>query len=514
MGKLYAALKKHAELTPDKWAIIDDLGEGITYLQLLSKVEARVRQLLQHLQPGQKSRVALSLHEGVEIPVTIFALNRLGVVVVPLNPALQTEQMVSLLHAVEVDKVIIEPAMRARFDGLDETLQLISLEPTAPVDEPPEVTADSSAPDIAEAGYEQFLITLSSGSTGAPKPIIFSEQNKLDRSRQAEKMYGVNSQDVILCASPFFHSLGQRLTFLPLLVGATLVQLTRFTPQRWATVVERERVTFTIPVSSHLHELVGMLLEEPARFRSLRGLVSSSAAIANDVKQRLFDSLTADFHEMYGASEVATATDLTRKQALERPGSVGLPCPGVEIKIVDEAQRECPPNEIGEIIVRSPLASPGYYHLPEVTRQAFVDGFFYTGDLGYLDEAGYLYFVNRKKEIIIAGGMNIYPSDIEQVLDSHPAVTATAVVGIHDRYLGEVPVAVVVVEGEDTTIERELRGMVHSKLAPYQQPMRYFLRSALPKTASGKVDKIALQDELNGLGLELSLKLRALQGAL
>ena len=216
---------------------------------------------------------------------------------------------------------------------------------------------------------------------------------------------------------------------------------------------------------------------------------------------------------MYGASEIATASDLNREQAASKPESVGVSCPSVEIRIVDEKFVDCKPMEVGQIIVKSPLASAGYYHLPETTEVSFVDGYFLTGDLGYLDKEGYLYFVDREKDVIISGGMNIYPSDIESLLSMHPKVRECAGVGIHDPYLGEVPVVVVVCSGDVRNVERELRSRAQQKLAASQRPMKYFFREQLPLTSSGKVDKRSLREELNELNLDLSSKLRALQNA-
>ncbi|HIJ23257.1 MAG: acyl--CoA ligase [Gammaproteobacteria bacterium] len=509
MGEIYATVHRHAAENPHKAAVVNEQGKVLSYQQLIEAVDARVQQFSSVVKTAS-SRVAFCLHEGERVPVIVLALNRLGVPIIPLNPTLQVSQLHHLIDAVDANVIIAEPATEYLFEKMGKSLQKIVVKPFAEV-APPAIELDQTAHG-SYSHDEAFLITLSSGSTGDPKPIIFSEQNKLNRARQAEQSYQVTANDRILCASPFFHSLGQRLTLLPLLLGATLVQLTRFTANRWADLVERQQVSFTIPVSSHLHELVSLLTEESARFVSLRCLVSSSAAISGDVKQRLFDALECDFHEMYGASEVATATDLNRKQALAHPGSVGVPCPGVQLRIIDAQGEQLPDGEIGEILVSSPLASPGYYRLPEITECSFIEGYFHTGDLGYLDSEGYLYFVNRKKEIIVTGGMNIYPSDIESVLSEQVNVTTAVVVGIHDSYLGEVAVAIVVGEGDPRTLERALRGCVREKLSPYQHPLRYFFREQLPMTASGKVDKMALQDELNGLGMELSAKLRALQG--
>ncbi len=509
MSVIFDRIKQNAKQYPDKTAIIDENGNALTYLQLLQRVEIRIRQLLNTVTPSL-TRVALCLQEGYEIPITVLALNALRVPIIPLNAGLQIEQILHLLKSVDADLVILDPTTARIFKGNQKSIKSVDLSELRETTESGQV----DIPRVEESDdYKQFLITLSSGSTGNPKPIVLSEKNKLDRADQAILLYETCSDDVILCASPFFHTLGQRLTFLPLLVGATLVQLTRFTARTWCDVVYTHRVTFTIPVSSHLHELVEPLLVSPQRFSTLRCLVSSSAAIDEGVKKQLFETLACDFHEIYGASEIATATNLNREQAALKPRSVGVSCPGVKIRIVDENFAECRPMSVGQIIVKSPLASVGYYRLPETTQESFVGDYFLTGDFGYLDQEGYLYFVDRKKDVIISGGMNIYPSDIESVLSMHPKVRECATVGIHDPFLGEVPVAVVVCLGDVRTVEREMRSTAQQKLAACQRPMKYFFREQLSLTASGKVDKRSLREELNELNLDLSSKLRALQNA-
>jgi acyl-CoA synthetase (AMP-forming)/AMP-acid ligase II len=508
MGIIFENFKRNVVKFPNKLAIINnEQNKTLTYSQLLVQVENKINFFLESIVP-QHTRVAFCLHEGVNIPIVVLALNYFGVPVIPLNPALQPEQIRHLFKSVDADIIITESKTTFLFDGFQDLVNVVNL------DEPNEKQKNKKTNSFKRDSYdctEEFLITLSSGSTGNPKPIIFSEKNKLDRFRQATQLYNVTHNDVILCASPFFHSLGQRLTFLPLLAGSTLVQLSRFTPQKWCDAIFINKVTFTIPVSSHLHGLVKPLLDSPKKFISLRCLVSSSAAIDHSVKKQLFDTLSCDFHEMYGASEVATVTDLNKDMAILKPKSVGIPCFGVDVLVVNEDLVVCNSMQVGQIIVKSTLASIGYYKLPKITQESFVNGYFLTGDLGYFDADGYLYFVDRKKDIIISGGMNIYPSDIENIINKHSQVEDCTVIGIKDPYLIEVPVAVVVSQGDSRLIEREIRRMLQQQLAPYQRPMKYFFKRSLPLTASAKVDKLSLRDELNNLGLDLTAKLRSLQ---
>jgi len=509
MSIIFSKVSDIATRQPEKVAIRDTVGNWLTYSQLVERVRARIWNLLDMVTPG-RTRVALCLNEGIEIPITVLALNALRLPVIPVSPGLQSDQVLHFLEFVDADVVIAEKTTTRLVQGREARARVLDV---SELDCHTGSGPSGFAIPAASGDYKEFLITLSSGSTGSPKPIVFSEANKVARASQAIGLYGVTGQDIILCASPFYHSLGQRLTFLPLLVGATLVQLTRFTAPNWCKAVMDHGVTFTIPVSSHLHELVDSLLRKPFAFTSLRSLVSSSAAIDDEVKKALLDALPCDFHEMYGASEVATATSLNKSEAVRKPGSVGTPCPGVEVRVVDDNFQDCEPGEAGQIVVRSPLASPGYYKLSKVTKESFIDRFFLTGDLGYLDSEGYLYFVDRKKDLIISGGMNIYPSDIESVINKNPSVRNCTVVGIRDPYLGEVPVAVVVAQGDPGINEKEIRASVQGRLAAFQRPLKYFFWEQLPLTPSGKLDKRALREELNALNLDLTAKLRALQNS-
>jgi long-chain acyl-CoA synthetase len=510
MSDIFDRVKQNAKRFPDKSAIIDGNGNATTYLQLVQRVEIRIHQLLRTVTPSL-TRVALCLQDGCEIPITVLALNALRVPIIPLNTRLQPEQILHLLKSVDADLVITDSTITRLFQGINKSIKCVDLSELRETTKIGQVYIPSVE---GSDEYKQFLISLSSGSTGNPKPIVLSEKNKLDRSEQMISLYDICSDDVILCASPFFHTLGQRLTFLPLLVGSTLVQLTRFTAKTWCDAVYVHRVTFTIPVSSHLHELVEPMLATPNRFSSLRCLVSSSASIENAVKKQLFEHLSCSFHEMYGASEIATATNLNGEQSVSKPESVGIPCPGVEVQVVDDNLNPCKKNEVGQIKVKSPLASSGYYNLPQITEESFVNNFFLTGDLGFLDEEGYLFFVDRKKDVIISGGMNIYPSDIESVILEHPKIKECAVIGVHDTYLGEVPVVVVICPGEDThSVEREVRSNLQNNLASSQRPLKYFFWDHFPLTDSRKVDKLSIRRIINDLKLDLTSKLRALQNA-
>ena len=239
-------------------------------------------------------------------------------------------------------------------------------------------------------------------------------------------------------------------------------------------------------------------------------MVSSSAAIDKELKDDLFERIGCAFYEIYGATEIAIASNLEPKDAREKSASVGVACSGVEIRILDEQRLPVPAETVGEIACRSPLMFSGYLNLPQQTEAAIDHGYFLTGDLGYLDRDGFLYFVSRKKDVIVSGGSNIYPLDIESVILEHPSISECAVVGLHDSYLGEAVIAVCVWQQESEQQEWALRQWVNSQLPPFQRPLKYFFVEQLPLTSTGKLNKRALREEYNRLGLDLSKMIRAL----
>ena len=482
------------ELTPDKTAIVCSDAK-LSYAQLRECVAAMVGVFRQ--QGLEKRRIALHYKNSIELVVAALAAARLEVTLIPINVALRPAQLAKQLEVVCADAVVTSASgarIVQRIASAVHSIVMPSLDDMLNVD---------CLDDLAALGEvstaHDFIITLSSGSTGNPKPIVLSQQVKIDRAAQAAQSYDVTSEDVILCASPFYHSLGQRLCFVPLLYGATLVLLEHFTVDAWLDGVRDQGVSFTIAVSSHLQALRQSLFDETEGLQSLRCLVTSSAAMDYGLKLQLMQRLGCEFHEMYGATEVATATNLFPSCPQEKSESVGKPLPSISIRILGDDKASLEVGEVGEIACRSPLVFSGYDQRTELTEASFHDGYFLTGDLGYLDAQGYLYFVSRKKDIIISGGVNIVPGDIESALLTHDGLADCCVIATRDDYLGEVVLAVCVLL-DDAVTEIDLKLHVNKHLAGYQHPKHYVFLDEIPLTPSGKPDKQKLRADYGDLG--------------
>lgn len=294
--------------------------------------------------------------------------------------------------------------------------------------------------------------------------------------------------------------MAERLVIIPLILGGTSVLLPRFTPILWLNCVSEQKVTFTIAVSAQLGQ-VCQLLSSPyvPEISSLRCVVSSSALLEPYIRAELIRKLSCDLHEMYGTSECSTVTNINFKESANKANSVGRGLPGVEIRIIDDSGNEVQAGEIGEIAVKSPLRCDGYYKMPETMKEALVDGFFRTGDLGRLDEDKYLYFAGRKKEIIITGGVNVYPKDIEEKLIKLDGIKECAAFAYSDERLGEV-VAVAVVSEEGSEVnKRAVQIYCARNLADFQQPHKVFFLNELPKNSMGKLVKHKLPEVVAGM---------------
>ena len=282
--------------------------------------------------------------------------------------------------------------------------------------------------------------------------------------------------------------------FPAFMCGATFILHRAFDPEQFIATVERERVTHTMLVPSQIIAILNAAGFEPSRLASLETVLSLGAPLHNEYKERLNRLLPDRFYELYGLTE-GFVTILDRDDARRKSGSVGVPPPFYAMRIVGEDGRELPPGEVGEIVGRGPITMPGYYQRPDLTATALAGGWLHSGDLGYVDEDGYLFLVDRKKDMIDSGGVKVYPKDIEEIAARHPAVREVAVFGIpHDKW-GETPVAAVVLQrrGRRWTPRRSRTGSTPAWRARYQRLDRVLILADFPRNAAGKTLKRELR---------------------
>jgi len=494
-------LVKNAERFPNKQAIIVT-DKTYTYSELANDVKC-LSQLLENIGVQKKEHILILLDNSYEFVVTMFAVANLGAVLVPIATTMGDDAIEKAMLSSDIQYIIgLSNVMKQHAAKLK-----IILDSKKWITVGGKVLNSSVFQDIEKYRMkpyslgkydidirDPYILTMTSGSTGEPKPIIFSQETKINRAMlSAKELYGLTQDDVIIASSPMYHSLAQRLVLLPIMLGATSVLLKKFNPQVWLESVETYKVTFTILVASNLELLLLKLKDQNFNLDSLRTVVSSSALLKDDIKNKCIKQFNADFHEMYGASEIGTATNLSPFDNKNKVSSVGKPLTYVDLKIVDEKGEEVGPFTEGEIICKTLTKFVGYYKNEKATNESVKDGYFYTGDLGYVDHEGFLYFKGRKKDVINVGGTLVYPKDVEDVISKFDFVEECAVIGVEDIYFGEAVIAVIVpkknVEFNLTKIKLECR----KSLADFQQPMGYETIDTLPKNAMGKVMKFKLR---------------------
>lgn len=506
-------LYENAELYPNKLAIYCD-GKSITYYEFANFV-SQYSNLLLSLGVKYGDHIAIPMNNSIESVALFFVCAELGVCVVPLNTSLPIDAIKVAIDSADINHIIARKSFFVDCDnngGIDINGISICLDDDlegkisfSKIKEMP-TTRPIIEHDIN--GDESLILTMTSGSTGSPKPIDISQQNKIDRSLAHIRVYNITKDERILAATPLYHSLAERLVILPLIWGASSILLPRFTPTLWLKCVEEQKPTFTIAVSAQLAQIVGVLKEiDNNSITSFRSIVSSSALLEESVKLDLINILKCEFHEMYGASEVSTVTDICFQEAKDKQKSVGKPFDEAKIRILrDEAEgdfdTDCNPYEVGEIAVKSKLQCKGYYKQEAMMEAVMIDGYFRTGDLGYVDNDGYLYYSGRKKELIITGAVNVYPNDIDVVIKKMPEIEDCAAFSYPDDRLGEV-VALAVVAKEELEINlKSLKAYCAKNLADFQQPHKIFIVDRLPKNTMGKLQRTAIYEYIKSLGLD------------
>ena len=497
MKKLSDMFYESAAIYQGKKAIWCD-GKINTY-QELSELISRYSNFLLHNGVQYKDHIGIPMTNSIESVALIFAAANLGAALVPINPTLPVSAIKNAFQAGDIKHIIARKAFYEecnKYGGVDMNGVCICLDDECPETIPfSDIQKESvERPVISQVtGDETLILTMTSGSTGKPKPIDLTQKNKYLRAMSHIRMYDITKDDNILAATPLYHSLAERLVIMPLIIGGTSVLLPRFTPQIWLDCVKEQKITFTIAVSAQLAQLVGMLSGLLANdVESLRCIVSSSAALEPNVRKELIDKLQCDFHEMYGTSETSTVTDINFKEVINKQKSVGRCFPEADIRILRENGEMADTKETGEIACKSTLVCKGYYGLPDVFNNAMADGYFKTGDLGYLDDDGYLYFCGRKKELIITGGINVYPDDVEKCVLEIPEVSECAAFSYPDEQLGEVVALAVKIEQGMTLKKRTLQVQCARNLADFQQPHKIFFVDQLPKNSMGKLMRIKL----------------------
>ncbi len=510
---LYVALRDAFPADLDATAVetVGGAQSGLRYSwRDLDRATAMVANLIDSLKLPPRSRIAVQVEKSVEALILYLATLRAGHVFLPLNTAYQAGEIEYFVGNAEPAMVVCSPAnfgwvSKIAFQAGTRHVFTLGDDRTGSLLDRAAHHSDVHTPATCAAD-ELGVIIYTSGTTGRSKGAMLSHGNMLSNARVLRDYWGWQASDVLIHALPIFHVHGLFVAIHGALInGSPMLWLNKFEPRAVLDLMGRATVFMGVPT------LYTRLLAEPGLTREaaagMRLFVSGSAPLLIETFQAWQERTGHTILERYGMSETIMLTSNPYRedprhpgQTERRGGTVGFPLPGVVLRVVDDAGRPVETGEIGGIQVRGPNVFSGYWRMPEKTAEEFTsDGFFKTGDVGKVDERGYVTIVGRSKDLIISGGYNVYPAEVESELNQMPGVAESAVVGVPHPDFGEVGVAVVIARPGTEPDPQALINALKARLANYKIPKRCFVVPELPRNTMGKVQKNLLRDQHKGL---------------
>jgi crotonobetaine/carnitine-CoA ligase len=458
-------------------------GRALSYAGF-DRLANRAAHALLALGVARGDRVTLACGNSLDYVVAAFGVLKAGGMLNPVNPGLGAAELGYILGHAEPRVVVADAASEERLRGFGVRTVLAGELPA---------TGDETPPALELGSEDCSTLLYTSGTTGRPKGVVFTHGRSGTSGPHFIEALGLVPDDVILAVTPLFHGNAWGAVVTALHAGATAAFPAAFHASEFWPLVHESGATVVYTLGTVLAMLLAREpspLERSHRLRVILGL--GSAPIRDRVRERFG---VPDILECFGSTDAGVVT-IEPRGVPARPGSCGPPVPGVQVQVLDDAGRPLPPRTVGEIAVHSPARMAAYFKDPEGTARALRDGWFLSGDLGYVDEDGWLYFVDRKRDVIRRGGENVSSVLVEKTLREHPAVSEVAVIGVPDAVLGQEIKAFVVASAPVTA--EELRAFAAARLAKFQVPRQWEFRDGLPKTPTQRVEKYKLRDETGG----------------
>lgn len=498
-------IRGFAAAQPDVAAVVDG-DRTLTYRQLDDRSN-RLANALAGSGLATGDRVAVLLGNRLEYCEVAAGIAKAGMVMVPLNPRLTESEVRYIVGHSGSRALIVEAAAASIAHGIAADLPAVfsvgADELGTPYDDVLR-SADARDPDRRLTETEPFCIAYTSGTTGNPKGVVISHRSRALTFYMSALEWNLGTGRRSLAVAPMYHGAGFAFGYAPVHTGGTVSMLRAWDPEACLAAVERDRIQSMFLVPTHAHTLRALGADTIARYdlSSLDTVFFNAAALPGPLKSWVLDAFPGvGVHELYGSTESGIITNLRPADARRKIGSVGHPWFQTEVRIVGADGEPAAAGEPGELFSRSPYLMNGYLHDPEATAACTTeDGFVTCGDIAIRDQDGYVYLVDRKKDVVISGGLNIYPREVEEAVLTHPAVEDVAVIGLpHEKWGEEVTAVVTPRSGVELTCD-ELANHLRPLLAGYKIPRRLFLVSGLPRNAGGKVLKRELRSRLTESG--------------
>ncbi len=506
IGSVHAGLKVHAKNRPNDVAVV--YGEqSLTFQELYGRVNKLANSLLE-IGVRKGDPIALYMRNRIEMMEALYAISTVGAVSIPINYMVEGENLATLLNQSDAKYIFVESEQLEKFECIRGRLNTIVERSTILIGSESEkayVQYESlmnkgamEDPGVAVCSSDLFAILFSSGTTSEPKGIMITHEKNVYRILRSAIDWKTGARDVMLITVPIYHAVGFGLVFRPAILGVKVVITREFDPEATLQTIECQQVSQAFFVPSQYIALLQVPAFSNYDLRSLQLLVSAGSPLAKEVKKTIVDKFGCGLLEFFGSSETGAYIIQQPKDVIKKTASVGQQVGYMEVRLLDDNEKDVSIGEEGEFAVRGPLLFCGYYKQADETEKAFLPGgWFKTGDMGKVDEDGFYYLLDRKKDMIISGGVNVYPRDIEQVLYTHPDVLEVAVIGMPDEKWGEAAKAYVVLRESRKQSEEALITFANSHLANYQKVKELVFLDTLPRNPSGKILKRQLRKEVN-----------------
>jgi long-chain acyl-CoA synthetase len=493
-------LESRAAAAPDKPFLFSEADGRRFTLAEFDRAVNRTAHLLQVHGVAKGDVVSLLMPNSAEYIIAYFACWKLGAIAGPINSLLKAQEMSFVISDSDTSTLLVHPDFLPTIDSvrgdLPELRDLILFDDEAKATE--RVTGDSSAATSTNLSLPEnnldteAIIIYTSGTTGKPKGCLLTHGNLIANARQISRWLGFTKDDRLLTVMPLFHMNAVSVTTMSALyAGGSTVVSPKFSASRFWQIISDYEVTSFGSVATMLSMLLTTYpngVPEGLKTDQLRFAMCGSAPVPAEVMKRFEETFNCLVIEGYGLSESTCRSTFNPPDERRRPGSCGMPI-GNEMRVVDDEDKEVANGELGEIVLRGDNILKGYYRNPEATATAFRNGWFHTGDVGYRDADGFFYIVDRKSDMIIRGGENIYPREIDEVLYKHPAVAAAATIGVPDQLYGEEVAAFIVLKESREATEDEIMAFCHGHLADYKCPKSVRIVNEIPKGPTGKLLK-------------------------